>query len=241
MKFGTYTRDSFTGLDYADQRFYASSYGRFNTADPYRASAGAGDPGSWNRYAYVGGDPVNVADPSGLAGCPADYQTSVTFGNITYVTTTSYICNQLPMQYLTIFGSDGWNLKTHSTHYIGNQGQYESGACTTRDGLACYEEDRVLSSLLDGVQTVFDIAGLAPGAGEVFDLANAVLSAARGNGADAVLSLAAMIPVGGQAAVGIKSLRRAMVAQLGEEAAKGMHAHHILPQQFRKEYGPEEY
>src|SRR5437879_584324 len=36
-----------------DQRFYASTYGRFNTADPYRASAGAGDPGSWNRYAYV--------------------------------------------------------------------------------------------------------------------------------------------------------------------------------------------
>jgi hypothetical protein len=25
--------DSNSGLDYADQRFYASSYGRFNTAD----------------------------------------------------------------------------------------------------------------------------------------------------------------------------------------------------------------
>jgi hypothetical protein len=34
----TYNRDSFTGLDYADQRFYASSYGRFNSPDPYRAS-----------------------------------------------------------------------------------------------------------------------------------------------------------------------------------------------------------
>jgi RHS repeat-associated protein len=49
-----------------DQRFYASSYGRFNTADPYRASAGASDPGSWNRYAYVQGDPVNMHDPRGL-------------------------------------------------------------------------------------------------------------------------------------------------------------------------------
>ena len=66
---GTYTRDSFTGLDYADQRFYASTYGRFNTADPYRASAGADDPGSWNRYAYVQGDPVNYLDPHGLFGC----------------------------------------------------------------------------------------------------------------------------------------------------------------------------
>ena len=68
-KFGTYTRDSFTGLDYADQRFYASSYGRFNTADPYRASGGASDPGSWNRYAYVGGDPINWFDPIGLFMC----------------------------------------------------------------------------------------------------------------------------------------------------------------------------
>jgi len=66
VKFVTYTRDGFTGLDYADQRYYAAGYGRFNTADPYRASAGAGDPGSWNRYAYVGGDPINYSDRHGL-------------------------------------------------------------------------------------------------------------------------------------------------------------------------------
>lgn len=55
--FGTYTRSSYTGLDYADQRFYASTYGRFNTPDPYVASSkGANDPnspGSWNRYDYA--------------------------------------------------------------------------------------------------------------------------------------------------------------------------------------------
>ena len=33
-KFATYTRDHYTGFDYADQRYYASTYGRFNTADP---------------------------------------------------------------------------------------------------------------------------------------------------------------------------------------------------------------
>ena len=61
-----------TGLTTADQRYYASSYGRFNTADPYQASAGPSDPGSWNRYAYVEGDPVNANDPRGLmmnTGC----------------------------------------------------------------------------------------------------------------------------------------------------------------------------
>jgi RHS repeat-associated protein len=64
-KFATYTRDSHTGLDYADQRFYASTYGRFLTADPARNSAGPSDPGSWNRYAYTRGDPVNRFDPGG--------------------------------------------------------------------------------------------------------------------------------------------------------------------------------
>ena len=36
------------------------------TADPYRASAGAGDPGSWNRYAYASSDSINYYDPRGL-------------------------------------------------------------------------------------------------------------------------------------------------------------------------------
>ncbi len=65
-KFATYTRDSYTGLDYANQRYFASTYGRFNTADPYAGSAGAGDPSSWNRYSYTKGDPVNRMDRSGL-------------------------------------------------------------------------------------------------------------------------------------------------------------------------------
>ena len=65
----TYTRDSYTGLDYADQRFYASTYGRFLTPDPTRGRArGVNEPqtpSSWNRYAYVLGDPVNHYDPTG--------------------------------------------------------------------------------------------------------------------------------------------------------------------------------
>src|SRR5271166_2790548 len=33
--------------------------------DPYTASGGPSDPGSWNRYAYTEGDPVNGVDPTG--------------------------------------------------------------------------------------------------------------------------------------------------------------------------------
>ena len=57
------------GLDYADQRFYASAYGRFNSPDPYKASSSTRDPGSWNRCAYVGDDPINYNYPRGLARC----------------------------------------------------------------------------------------------------------------------------------------------------------------------------
>jgi len=63
--FATYFHDETTGLNYADQRFYNATYGRFMNADPYRASAGPEDPGSWNKYSYVDNDPVNLIDPTG--------------------------------------------------------------------------------------------------------------------------------------------------------------------------------
>ena len=64
-KFGTYTRDV-SGLDYAMNRFYKNEWGRVTSPDSYQASGGPADPGSWNRYAYVGGNPVNYNDPPGL-------------------------------------------------------------------------------------------------------------------------------------------------------------------------------
>jgi len=70
QKYATYTRDSLTGLDYAMNRYYSSLWGRFLSPDPHQANmGGAGDPGSWNRYAYAGNDPVNANDPSGLISC----------------------------------------------------------------------------------------------------------------------------------------------------------------------------
>lgn len=40
--------------------------GRFVTPDPFDGSPNLSRPNSWNRYAYVEGDPVNLSDPSGL-------------------------------------------------------------------------------------------------------------------------------------------------------------------------------
>ena len=77
--FATYFHEETTGLNYADQRFYNATYGRFMSADPYEPSAGPEDPDSWNRYSYVGNDPINLIDPTG------ESYISVSFGSITYV------------------------------------------------------------------------------------------------------------------------------------------------------------
>ncbi len=71
--FGTYWRDSSTGLDYAKQRYYSNAYGRFSTPDPYTNSGRSNDPQSWNRYAYTRGDPVNRFDPWGRDDCAAQF------------------------------------------------------------------------------------------------------------------------------------------------------------------------
>jgi len=44
-------------------RSYATSQGRFQAPDPLEGVVG--DPQSWNRYAYVENDPINLSDPSG--------------------------------------------------------------------------------------------------------------------------------------------------------------------------------
>lgn len=52
-----------TGLYKTGERYYDPSLGRFTQQDPVHDPL---DPKQWNRYVYVGGDPVNFADPSGL-------------------------------------------------------------------------------------------------------------------------------------------------------------------------------
>jgi RHS repeat-associated protein len=64
--FTSYERDAESGTDYAINRRHQPAWGRFMQADPYRASGGAGQPQSWNRYVYAGNDPVNFNDPAGL-------------------------------------------------------------------------------------------------------------------------------------------------------------------------------
>jgi RHS repeat-associated protein len=63
----SYERDTDTNTDYAVNRQYSQSTGRFSRVDPVSVSMMT--PQSLNRYAYVHNDPINLRDPLGLF-CP---------------------------------------------------------------------------------------------------------------------------------------------------------------------------
>jgi RHS repeat-associated protein len=63
--FTTYERDSESQNDFAMARYYISRLGRFSCVDPKMGTPS--DPQSWNRYAYVRNDPIDLTDPSGMS------------------------------------------------------------------------------------------------------------------------------------------------------------------------------
>jgi RHS repeat-associated protein len=73
MKFTGHERDlaSLAGagddLDSMHARHCSPITGRFLSVDPALESADPGAPQTWNRYAYVAGNPINAIDPSGEA------------------------------------------------------------------------------------------------------------------------------------------------------------------------------
>jgi RHS repeat-associated protein len=64
QKFTGYEHDDETKLEFAHARYFATQQGRFTGVDPM--SGQVADPQSWNRYAYVGNNPVNITDPTGM-------------------------------------------------------------------------------------------------------------------------------------------------------------------------------
>jgi RHS repeat-associated protein len=57
-------RDTESGLDYMDARYYGSAMGRFMSPDPLGGRPE--DPQTLNRYAYARNNPLSFSDPTGL-------------------------------------------------------------------------------------------------------------------------------------------------------------------------------
>jgi RHS repeat-associated protein len=66
QKFTGYQKDAETQLDFAESRMYENRHGRFTAVDPLLASGKSANPQTFNRYVYVGNNPMNITDPLGL-------------------------------------------------------------------------------------------------------------------------------------------------------------------------------
>ncbi len=69
QQFTGYERDTESGLDYAQNRYFASKHGRFTSVDPLTASANIKNPQTFNRYTYALNSPYKFTDPLGLSPC----------------------------------------------------------------------------------------------------------------------------------------------------------------------------
>jgi RHS repeat-associated protein len=67
QQFTGHERDSETGLDFMQARYYSSGQGRFTSVDIPLADQWESDPQSWNLYTYVRNNPLNLIDPLGSA------------------------------------------------------------------------------------------------------------------------------------------------------------------------------
>jgi RHS repeat-associated protein len=105
-RFTNYEREGESGTDYAVNRQYAQSTGRFLQIDPLGGFVS--DPQSINRYTYALAEPINVFDPLGLSCqwvwvpdkvCSTDSTTGETEagvgnGQVSQVTDGRYICRR---------------------------------------------------------------------------------------------------------------------------------------------------
>jgi RHS repeat-associated protein len=83
-RFAMTERDDVIGLDHTWFRKYDAKAGRWTSTDPKGQSMSLSDPQSFNRYSYVGNDPINFADPFGLERlCFAVFLVTTTFNRVT--------------------------------------------------------------------------------------------------------------------------------------------------------------
>ena len=232
----SYTTRGFTGHEHVDDlgiihmngRIYDPKLGRFLQADPFVQSLTFSQ--SLNRYSYGFNNPLNGTDPSGyFFNDYFDFVVSVinAFASLFYDQSQHRSTPPTPVNPYTDYATVGTHAGafgrsaviqdqasfTNVTAIEATIGETDSESTDGKfmNGAETESFSKTLTDVLNTVQTALDVAGLTPGVGIIPDAANAVISAARGNLADAGLSAAAMIPGVGQGVT---------LAKLGSKIAK---------------------
>ena len=86
QRFTGQERETESGVDYFKARYFNGAQGRFTSADGPMVDQSAGDPGSWNLFAYGRNNPLRWVDPSGRCSqvAPGNYVDSDTEGSLIF-------------------------------------------------------------------------------------------------------------------------------------------------------------
>ncbi|MGH9166603.1 MAG: RHS repeat-associated core domain-containing protein [Acidimicrobiia bacterium] len=195
--------DTATGLVDMGTRQYLPSLGRFTTSDVLFGDPR--NPTSLNQFVYAHDNPVSLSDPDGM--CPRDPDNP----GACSVTAPRREVKRF-LRRMRVLTRPVHNFTTRRLLGInGPEPRLDLRRILRppRPHTAPKKGGGGLGGFLNILQTGLDVVGLIPVVGEVADLANAGIYLARGNHADAALSMAAMIPGAGWAATGAKWTRRA--------------------------------
>jgi RHS repeat-associated protein len=163
-------RDSESALYYLRARYYDPAVGRFATQDP--VSAPMARPQALNRYAYVGGNPVNYGDPTGL-WCPWNPEDCVDpaadFFTVTIPEAGRNAVSFLGNSYYDLnvtFGCGGW-VFTGGLQFSFEQGLYGyagggRGSCGGSATVSIGPNQEISEGVTCSVQGQYTVGGIGP-------------------------------------------------------------------------------
>lgn len=225
--------DPVTGLVDMGARSYDAATSRFTSEDDVIGDLTA--PITLNRYLYANGSPLDYFDPDGHFGLPkfiTNIAKSISNGVKAIGNAASNAVNTVS----NAISSAGRNI---SNQYSAERKAIGSTARSLQQGASRFADDlsagasqlaldwknttSQLSATFDSqaLHTTLDVAGLIPVVGEVADGANAAIYLLEGDTANALISMAAVVPVVGGAATSLRLAAKADNALDSARTARG--------------------